>query len=59
MKVCTRGALIFRAEIIPNEPDAGNADEGIGNSDGHRINVSRSAFPDVLVCITLNFFQKC
>lgn len=50
----TRGALIFRAEIIPNEPDAGNAAEGIGNSDGHRKNVSRNAFPDVFVCITLN-----
>jgi hypothetical protein len=25
-----RGALKFRAEIIPNEPDAGNAAEGIG-----------------------------
>jgi iron complex outermembrane recepter protein len=27
----TRGATTKRAEIIPNEPDAGNADEGRGN----------------------------
>lgn len=25
---CVRGALILRAEIIPIEPDAGNAAEG-------------------------------
>ena len=26
----TRGALIYRAEIIPILPESGNADEGIG-----------------------------
>jgi hypothetical protein len=34
LKVLRQGVpLIFRAEIIPNEPDAGNAVEGIGNFD--------------------------